>query len=135
MKRSERRILTTHTGSLPRSPEMQELLWLWGSARFLLGQPWIAVVILPSILANGLDATYPWKNQPLANRILEQDCDLPAAGGGWGRAQRGEFDWSGFANADQNLKRSGSEFKSPHPTRLAWCQWDSETPNAVGKIL
>ena len=28
MKRSERRILTTHTGSLPRSPEMQELLRL-----------------------------------------------------------------------------------------------------------
>ena len=28
MKRSEGRILTTHTGSLPRSPEMQELLRL-----------------------------------------------------------------------------------------------------------
>ncbi len=28
MKRSERRILTTHTGSLPRSPEMQVLLRL-----------------------------------------------------------------------------------------------------------
>ncbi len=28
MKRSERRILTTHTGSLPRSPETQELLRL-----------------------------------------------------------------------------------------------------------
>ncbi len=28
MKRSDRRILTTHTGSLPRSPEMQELLRL-----------------------------------------------------------------------------------------------------------
>ena len=28
MKRSERRILTTHSGSLPRSPEMQELLRL-----------------------------------------------------------------------------------------------------------
>ncbi|SVE42203.1 uncharacterized protein METZ01_LOCUS495057, partial [marine metagenome] len=26
MKRSESRILTTHTGSLPRSPELQELL-------------------------------------------------------------------------------------------------------------
>jgi len=89
------------------------VVWLWGSARFLLGQPWIAVVILPSILANGLDATYPWKSQPLANRILEQDRGLHAASGGWSRAQRGEFDWSGFANADQNLKRRGAEFKSP----------------------
>ena len=26
MKRSESRILTTHTGSLPRSPELQEML-------------------------------------------------------------------------------------------------------------
>mgnify|MGYP000498224715 CR=1 FL=1 len=26
MKRSESRILTTHTGSLPRSPELQEVL-------------------------------------------------------------------------------------------------------------
>ena len=28
MKRSESRILTTHTGSLPRSPELQDLLRL-----------------------------------------------------------------------------------------------------------
>ena len=42
MKRSEQRILTTHTGSLPRSPALRDLLVSLGCDRiqgYLIGKP------------------------------------------------------------------------------------------------
>ena len=44
MKRSASRILTTHTGSLPRSPAQQEALLAERNGALLIRVPWMPAI-------------------------------------------------------------------------------------------